>query len=102
MPVGMTNMLTTACSKPCAKKMKIGMPGGGDLADRRGGRHRRDDGEADHPVAQHRLDEDGDHAGIAERRVADGFGFRDRDDFRRDARRRAVPKLVSAIASSAP
>src|SRR5689334_16235328 len=24
MPVGMTNMLTTACSNPCAKKMKIG------------------------------------------------------------------------------
>src|SRR5207249_485848 len=25
MPVGMMNMLTTACSKPCAKKMKIGI-----------------------------------------------------------------------------
>ena len=25
MPVGMMNMLTTECSKPCAKKMKIGI-----------------------------------------------------------------------------
>src|SRR5215472_10936987 len=25
MPVGIMNMLTTACSKPCAKKMKIGI-----------------------------------------------------------------------------
>ncbi len=66
MPVGMMNMFTTECSKPCAKKMKTGIQAAAILPIVEVGGHRQHDGEADHPVAQDRLDEDGDHAGGAE------------------------------------
>ena len=63
-------------------------PGAGDLADGRSRRHGEHHGEADHPVAQHRLDEDGDHAGKADRGIADGLGFGGLHDARGDAGRR--------------
>ena len=60
--------------------------GAGDLADGRRRGHGGDDGEADQPVAEDRLDEHGDEAGVTERLVAGGLGLGDGDDFRRRRR----------------
>ena len=96
-------MFTTECSKPWAKKIKIGIQAQAILPMVEVVVIASDDGEADHPVAQDRLDEDGDHAGKAERLVADGLGLGDRDDaWRRRRPAAVVPKLVSAIASKPP
>ncbi len=78
-------MLTTACSKPSAKNRKIGSQIAAILPTVEVEVMRHDDAEADQPVAEDGLDEDADHAGGAERGVADGLGFGDGDDARRDA-----------------
>ena len=77
-------------------------PGGGDLADRGIRGHRQHDGEADHPVAQDRLDEDGHHAGDSRGPHSRRLGLGDRDDAAATPAGARVPMLVSAIASSAP
>jgi hypothetical protein len=80
----MMNMLTTECSNPARRT-----PGSAstphDAADGGGGTHRHHHPEADHPVAQDRLDEDGQHAGGAEMGVSDRLGLGDLDDARGDA-----------------
>ena len=71
--------------------------------------------ETDHPVAQHRLDEHRDHAGEAERRVADRLGFGDRTMRaatpagavvphigQRDRQQRAVDDAADQIADETP
>jgi hypothetical protein len=73
----MMNMLTTECSNALGEEDQDRHPGAGDATDRGGGCHRHHHAEADHPVAQDRLDEHGEQAGGAEMRIADGLHLGD-------------------------
>jgi hypothetical protein len=77
--------------EPLSKENENRHVGAGNLADGRRGGHGRDHGKADHPIAEDRLDEHGDHARQAQNLVAGRFGLGDGDNLggyagrRRDA-----------------